>query len=98
MGFTHWSGLPFPSPGDLPDPGIEPASPQAPALLGRFFTAEPPGKPSLGLKKFYEHRWEKWQMFKPQHFEKMAGFRLRQKCVSLLQHLIPEPITSYTRQ
>ena len=36
------SGLPFPSPGDLPNPGIEPASP---ALAGRFFTTEPPGKP-----------------------------------------------------
>ena len=30
----YWSGLPFPSPGDLPNPGIEPASP---ALAGRFF-------------------------------------------------------------
>ena len=39
----YWSGLPFPSPGDLPDPGIEPASP---ALAGRFFTTEPPGKPT----------------------------------------------------
>ena len=37
----HWSGLPFPSPGDLPDPEIEALSP---ALAGRFFTAEPPGK------------------------------------------------------
>ena len=34
--------LPFPSPGDLPDPGTEPASS---ALAGRFFTAKPPGKP-----------------------------------------------------
>ena len=41
----YWSGLPFPSPGYLPDPGIEPGSP---ALTGRFFTTEPPGKPSLG--------------------------------------------------
>ena len=38
----YWSGLPFPSPGDLPDPGIEPTSP---ALAGRFFTIEPPGMP-----------------------------------------------------
>ena len=37
----YWSGLPFPSPGDLPNPGIKPASP---ALTGGFFTAEPPGK------------------------------------------------------
>ena len=38
----YWSGLPPPSPGDLPHPGIEPTSP---ALVGRFLTAEPPGKP-----------------------------------------------------
>ena len=38
----YWSGLPFPSLGDLPDPGMEPASP---ALAGRFFTTEPPGNP-----------------------------------------------------
>ena len=50
MGFPrqeYWSGLPFPSPGDLPDPGTIPASP---ALAGGFFTAEPPGKP------FYRNR------------------------------------------
>ena len=41
----YWSGLPFPSPGDLPDPGIEPTSPVFPALAGRFFTTAPPGKP-----------------------------------------------------
>ena len=45
MGFSrqeYWSGLPFPSPGDLPDPGIKPGSPslQADTLL-----SEPPGKP-----------------------------------------------------
>ena len=34
-------GLPFPSPGNLPDPGIEPTSP---ALVGGFFTTDPPGK------------------------------------------------------
>ena len=48
MGFSrqeYWSGLPFPPPGNLPDPGIEPTSPEAPALAGRFFTTEPPGKP-----------------------------------------------------
>ena len=38
----YWSGLPFPSPGDLPDSGIEPTSP---SLAGRFFTTTPPGKP-----------------------------------------------------
>ena len=38
----YWSGLPFLSPGDLPNPGIEPASP---VLAGGFFITEPPGKP-----------------------------------------------------
>ena len=44
MGFSrqeHWSGLPFPPPGDLANPGIEPASPASPALAGGFFPAEP---------------------------------------------------------
>ena len=40
----YWSGLPFPFPGDLPDPGTEPVSPASPALAGGFFTTEPPGK------------------------------------------------------
>ena len=38
----YWSGLPFPSPRDFPDPGIKLVSP---TLASRFFTAEPPGKP-----------------------------------------------------
>ena len=41
MGFSrqeYWSALPFPPPGDLPDPGIIPVSPMSPALAGRFFT------------------------------------------------------------
>ena len=45
MGFSrqeYWSGLPFPSPGDLPDPGIEPRSP---TLQADALTSEPPGKP-----------------------------------------------------
>ena len=40
-----WSGLLFSSPGDLPHPGIEPASPVSPALAGGFFNTEPAGKP-----------------------------------------------------
>ena len=45
MGFPrleYWSGLPFPSLGDLPDQGIEPKSPVSSALAGRSFTAESP--------------------------------------------------------
>ena len=38
----YWSGLPFPSPGDLPDPGIESRSP---AMQADFLPPEPPGKP-----------------------------------------------------
>ena len=34
----YWSGLPFPIPQDLPDPGIEPMTLESPALAGRFFT------------------------------------------------------------
>ena len=40
----YWSGLPCHLPGDLPNPVIEPGSPVSPALAGRFFTTEPPGK------------------------------------------------------
>jgi len=50
LGFSrqeYWTGLPFPSPGDLPDPGIECTSPVSPALVDGFFTTEPPGKPKL---------------------------------------------------
>ena len=43
----YWSGLPFPSPRDLPNPGIEPVSPVCPALASRFFTTEPPRKPLM---------------------------------------------------
>ena len=38
----YWSGLPFPSPGDLPDPGIEPETPE---LQSDALPSEPPGKP-----------------------------------------------------
>ena len=58
MGFSrqeYWSGLPFPAPGDLPDPGIETASP---ALSGRFFTNEPPGKLVVVLLHFKDKETE----------------------------------------
>ena len=60
MGFLrqeYWSGLLFSSTGDLPDPGIKPASP---ALAGRVSTAEPPGKPIVSCRevtKKYKHIW-----------------------------------------
>ena len=43
----YWSGLPFPTPEDLPVPGIEPSFLASPALAGRFFTTVPKGKPAL---------------------------------------------------
>ena len=43
----YWSGLPFPPPEYLFDPGIEPVSPASPAFAGGFFTTESPGKPLL---------------------------------------------------
>ena len=49
MGFTrqeYWSVLPFPSPGDLPNPGIEPRSP---TLHADALTSEPPGKSHLNI-------------------------------------------------
>ena len=50
MGFSRqecWSGLPFPSPGDLPNPGIEPGSP---TLQADTLPSEPPGKPITSIK------------------------------------------------
>ena len=49
----YWSGLPFPSLGDLPDPGTERASLASPALAGSFFTTEPPEKPLSIISREY---------------------------------------------
>jgi len=56
LGFSkqeHWSGLPFPSPGDLCNPGIKPRSP---ALQADSFPSEPSGKPSVVKMPFRFHR------------------------------------------
>ena len=42
----YWSGLPFPSPGDFPDPEMEAASPVSPVLQAKSLLTEPPGKPA----------------------------------------------------
>ena len=60
MGFSsqeYWSGLAFPPPGDLPNPGIQPGSPKSPALAGRFPTTEPPGKPRRQLLSSNGKSW-----------------------------------------
>ena len=104
MGFPkqeYWSGLPFPSPGDLPDPGIKPGSL---ALAGRFFTTEPPGKslfPLLELKlAISRHRtrcshqlWEISQQAIPQSYwikRKHPG-----KSGLCLQRCLPLPLAFY---
>ena len=49
----YWSGLPFPTPGDFPNLGIEPTSP---ALAGRFLTTEPPGNPhNINNRDFFHY-------------------------------------------
>ena len=56
MGFSrqeYWSGVPFPSPGDLPKPGIKPSSP---AFQLDALTSEPPGKPYISLYLVKNHR------------------------------------------
>ena len=54
-GQEHWSGLPCPSPGDLPDPGIEPMSP---ALQADSLSSEPSGKPCTKKQSFFKiGRW-----------------------------------------
>ena len=75
VGFSrqeYWSGLPFPTLGDLPDPGTKPASLTSPALAGRFFTTEKPTHLStefhfqklvleqmnLGLQCMWEMSWK----------------------------------------
>ena len=53
VGFSrqlHCSGLLFPPPEDLPDPGVEPVSPASSALVGGFFTPAPPGNPKRNVR------------------------------------------------
>ena len=57
MGFSrqeYWSGLPCPSPGDLPDPGIKPGSP---TLQMDSLPSEPPGKPLMLSVTCTQHLW-----------------------------------------
>ena len=49
----YWSGLPFPTPWDLPDPGIALPSLTSPALAGRFFTTVKPGKPQFSVTQLH---------------------------------------------
>ena len=55
----YWSGLPFPSPGDLPDPGIKPGSP---ALEANALTSEPPRKPAQSHRK-HQFWWRRKRVY-----------------------------------
>ena len=57
MGFSrqdYWSGVPFPPPGDLPHPGMEPASLMSPALVGAFFTTHATREVLMAVEGFPE--------------------------------------------
>ena len=56
----YWTGLPFPSPRDLPDPGMEPVFPASPALAGRFFSLESPGKHPVLVGKHHPKEQKVW--------------------------------------
>ena len=80
----YWSGLPFPSPGNLPDPGIKPASPASPALAGGFFTTAPPGKPLTYTEIVLSTILWSWYLVK-------SGLRSPKSIISQLHslHLFP---------
>ena len=83
LGFSrqeYWSGLPFPSPGDLPDPGIEHVPP---ASAGRFFTTEPPGKPSTFSDKA-KQVLKKWRVSSED-----PGHNWSLQCPVRLPHSLP---------
>ena len=79
----HWSGLPLSSPGDLPDPGIEPKSPASPALAGRFFPTEPT---HLGSQK---QRWLSIKENQIPQVKEFSPFLCMVRCKSLLPEIIP---------
>ena len=60
----YWSGLPFPSPGDLPNPLIEPTSFMSPALAGESLPLVPPGKPVCENLKFTCENWSHYVTFR----------------------------------
>ena len=82
----YWSGLPIPSPGDLPNSGIEPGSP---ALADGFFTTEPPGK-LFWQKTFLQTQFlgVTWQVSACQvsRVKKQVKFTLESKCSQRWRH------------
>ena len=78
----YWSGLPFPSPRDLPDPGIEPRSP---ALQADPLPSEPPVKPHINIIKTKFHKPSAKVIL---NGEKLKAFPLRSGKRQLLPLLI----------
>ena len=79
----YWSGLPFPSPGDLPNVGIEPLPLISPVLAGGFFTLAPPGevlfKREAGERHPVRRKWgpyKEYRLFNPDFTEQLTSKRL----------------------
>ena len=97
----YWCGLPFPSPGDLPDPGIKPASLVSPALAGGFFTTAPLGRPRYTQKMFVSLNFFKMSLVSVTTLALYASL-WGTKCQSLQKqtfilhwsHLLPQPLGS----
>ena len=86
---VYWSGLPFPPPGNLPDPEIEPASPPGPALAGRFFTNSTTWK-SISYSVISNSLWPHGlYLTRPLCPWNSPGKNTRVGCHSLLQRIFP---------
>ena len=81
--------LPFPSPGDLPNPGIKSMSP---TLAGRFFTTEPPGKPMLLVTQYLKPRNNLFNLYAEYIMrnagleETQAGIRISRRNINNLRY------------
>ena len=75
----YWSGLPFPPPEHLPDPGIKPVSPASPALQADSLPTEPPGKPLVCLG-----HCKKWLKNRDLSYHNPAGWKSQLKVLAQL--------------
>ena len=76
----YYSGVPFPSPGDLPDPGIEPVSP---ALAGKLLTIEPPEKPKKVFSETQNSYKNSDLSLKEKKKKSLSGFLVHPKWFSV---------------
>ena len=89
--------MPFPPPGDLPNPGIDLVSLVTPALAGGFFTTVPPGKPLLS-RVWQLSRMETgiWALSRLQHYpgcREQPLFRVSVKCLLLSRSVVSDFVT-----